>query len=87
MKAKDKLRDLQSLIAAIESMPEGETLGDMSQNSSTRPRQTRDPVTRTLQATQTDDGVGEGGNASVSEGEVPGAESQGWGIMFGINGE
>ena len=72
MKAKDKLRDLQGLIAAIESMPEGEKFTDVSQNSNPGQRAIRGQQPRLTEAAATEEvGGGEGGHASVSEGEVP----------------
>ena len=71
MKAKEKLRDLQGLIAAIESMPEGEKFADVSQNSCVGQRPARGQQAMLMEATATEEGGREGGNAAVSEGEVP----------------
>ena len=71
MKAKDKLRDLQGLIAAIECMPEGEKFPDVSQNSSVGQHPPRGAQARVTDGAAAEEGAPEGGNASVSEGEVP----------------
>jgi hypothetical protein len=60
MKAKEKLQDLQGLITAIEAMPDGSTLGDLSQNSNVRMRGEEGPGLEEM--------LGGEGTASVSEG-------------------
>jgi hypothetical protein len=65
MKAKEKLQDLQGLIAAIEAMPDGSTLGDLSQNSNVRMRGAEGPGLEEM--------LGGEATASVSEGEVAAA--------------
>lgn len=75
MKAKDKLRDLQGLIAAIESMPDGEKMADIAQSGAPAQRPARGPQGRAIEAAPAEDGMGEAGNASVSDGEIPSALS------------